>query len=135
MISEEHQKLVNALAKAWESKENIKVTAIDIRGTPELFEPKYRDLPQPTARNGLIPDLGGMDANGTNHIGEAETDMDTENLNDQLKVFSNRSMTDTKAHVPLHVIVPKRIKSQMDDRIAYLRQTGQLDDGEIHVWS
>ena len=101
----------------------------------KLFEPKYRDLPQPTARNGLIPDLGGVDANGTNHIGEAETDMDAENLDDQLKVFSNRSMTATKVHVPLHVIVPKRIKSQMDNRIAYLRRAGQLGNGEIHVWS
>ena len=99
------------------SPKNIKVTAIDIRGTPELFESKYRNLPQPTARDGLIPDLGGVDANGTNHIGEAETDMDAENLDDQLKVFSKRSMKDTKAHVPLHVIVPKRIKKQMDDHI------------------
>lgn len=135
LVSQEHQRLVNALAGGLESRWNVEILEIDIRGTPELFEAKYRGLPQPAKRGGRTPDLVGRDSDGTNHLGEAETDMAAENLDGQLRAFSGRTMTGTNTPVPLHVIVPERIKSQMDSRIASLRQSGWLGDGEILVWS
>ena len=91
--------------------------------------------PCPSAREGSIPDLEGRDANGVNHLGEAETDMDADNLNDQLHRFSGRTMNDTGATVPLHVIVPKRIRSEMESRIRGIGLGNKLDNGEIGVWS
>lgn len=133
MISNEHQRLVNELAKVLESRRGVTITAIDMRGTRELFELRYRDLPVPTARNGRTPDLEGKDTHGTNHLGEAETDMNAENLDEQLTAFSVRTMNDIKAPV-LHVIVPERIRSQMDTHLVNMRQAGQLGDGVISVW-
>ena len=134
MVTEEHQRLVNALAQVLEERKGVKITAIDVAGTPEYFEPKYRNLPRPHDYDGSIPDLEGMGADGVFHLGEAETDMEAENLDDQLKRFSCRVMTKTEAPVPLHVIVPKRIRSQMSDRIRSLGLGHKLDDGRIILW-
>lgn len=134
MVSEEHQRLVNGLARGLEGR-GIEITAIDIDGTPQYFEERYRSLPTPKDRNGSIPDLVGKDANGVNQLGEAKTDMEAENLNDQLKRFSNREMTKTNASVPLHIVVPSRIKDQMASRIRELGLGDKLDRGEIRIWS
>ena len=134
MISEEHQKLVNALALVLEDQRGVQIVAIDIAGTPEHFEQKYRNLPKPSDRDGSIPDLEGRDINNTVHLGEAETDMEAENLNDQLKKFSNRTMTSTGAPVPLHVIIPQRIRSLMVARINRIGLGDKLNNGRITVW-
>lgn len=134
MVSAEHQKLVNGLARGLEDQ-GIRITAIDMVGTPEYFDQKYHKLPKPSDYSGSIPDLEGVDANDTVNLGEAETDMEAENLNDQLKNFSNRVMTQTKVLVPLHVVVPSRIKSQMESRIRELGLGDKLDRKEICIWS
>ena len=134
MASEEHQILVNKLALALERRGNITIQAIDLDGAPQHFDPKYRGLPLPSTREGSIPDLEGMDANGVAHLGEAETDMNADNLNDQLHRFSGRTMNDTGATVPLHVIVPKRIWSEMKSRIRDMGLGDKLDSGDIAVW-
>lgn len=134
MVSAEHQKLVNGLARGLEGK-GIRITAIDMADTPKYFDQKYHKLPKPGDRDGRIPDLEGIGANGTINLGEAETDMGAENLNDQLKKFSNRVMIKTEVPVPLHVVVPSRIKSQMESRIRELGLGGKLATGEILIWS
>ena len=134
MISEEHQKLVNALAQVLE-KRGIQITEIDISGTPHCFDQKYRNLPKPAAIDGSIPDLMGKDTNGTIHLGEAETDMEAENINGQLKKFSTRVMTNTNVQVPFHVIVPLRIRPQMEDRIRRLGLGDRLSSRQILIWS
>ena len=134
MVSKEHQTLVNLLAQRLEDKIGVKIVAIDIAGTPQYFEPKYHDLQKPDDRNGSVPDLVGQDADGTNCLGEAETDMEAENLNEQLKTFSSRKMTDTGSPVPLYVIVPERIFSQMKSRIRGLGLGDKLNSERITVW-
>lgn len=136
MASEEHQILVNKLALALERRGNITIQAIDLDGAPQHFDPKYRDLPLPSTREGGIPDLEGMDANGVAHLGEAETDMNADNLDDQLKNFSNWAMTNTDppAPIPLHIIVPKRIWPEMKSRIRDMGLGDKMDNGEIAVW-
>lgn len=134
MVSAEHQKLVNGLARGLEGR-GIRITGIDMAGTPEYFDQKYHKLPEPEDRDGSIPDLEGVDASGINQLGEAETDMEAENLNDQLKKFSNRVMSKTEAPVPLHIVVPSRIKPQMESRIRDLGLGDKLDRKEIRIWS
>ena len=134
MVSEEHQRLVDALAQVLEDKKGVRTIAIDIAGTPHCFDEKYHDLPKPKDRDGSIPDLVGKDTKGTYHLGEAETDMEAENLNDQLKKFSNRTMTSTGAPVPLHVIIPQRIRSLMVARINRIGLGDKLNNGRITVW-
>ena len=134
MVTEEHQSLVNKLARVLEKREGVRITAIDISGTPEHFDGKYRNLPRPRDCDGSIPDLEGLDANNTVHLGEAETYMEAENLDVQLQRFSSRVMRETNAPVPLHVIVPERIRSQMESRIRSLGLGDKLDDGRITLW-
>lgn len=135
MVTTEHQRLVNTLALRLESEWNVRIVQIDMRGTPELFDAKYHKLDSPGEHGGRIPDLVGKDANGLIHLGEAETDMDAENLDGQLSVFSNRVMNNNKAPIPLHVIVPVHLKPQMQNRIDSLRRQRRLGQGGIHVWS
>ena len=135
MISEEHQRLVNALARGLEGKMGIQITEIDISGTPHYFDQKYRNLPKPAAIDGSIPDLVGKNAEGTIHLGEAETDMEAENIDEQLKKFSKRIMENTNVQVPLHVIVPQRIRSQMEDRIRILGLGDMLGSRQILIWA
>ena len=91
-------------------------------------------FPSPRDRNGSIPDLEGIDVNGIRHLGEAETDMEAENLDTQLQRFSSWVMTDTKTPIPLHVIVPQRIGSQMTSRIHHIGLGDKLNDEGITVW-
>ena len=133
MVSEEHQRLVNALAQAWE-RVGIRVTAIDMADYPLYFDQKYRNLSAPGDHGG-IPDLEGMDANGTLHLGEAETDMRAENMDSQLKNFSSRVMRKTRVRVPLHVVVPTRLVSQMESKINQLGLGSDMASGRIKIWS
>ena len=112
----------------------IQITGIDMAGTPEYFDQKYHKLPKPRDRDGSIPDLEGVYANSINQLGEAETDMKVENLNDQLKKFSNRVMSKTEVPVPLHIVIWNRIESQMESRIRDLGLGGKLDRKEIRIW-
>ena len=134
MISEEHQRLVNSLAKVLEDKVGVQITKVDIADTPHCFNQKYQNLPKPTEFDGRIPDLMGTDASGTIHLGEAETDMEAENLNEQLKAFSNLEMKVAKTSVPLHVIVPRRIRSQMESRIHNIGLGNKLGGRGITAW-
>ena len=134
MVTEEHQRLVNALALVLEDQRRVRITAIDVAGTPEYFEQKYRNLPKPSDYDGSIPDLEGMNANNTVHLGEAETYMEAENLDVQLQRFSSRVMRETNAPVPLHVIVPERIRSQMESRIRSLGLDDKLNGRRITLW-
>ena len=132
MASEEHQILVNKLALALERRGNITIQAIDLDGAPQHFDPKYRGLPLPSTREGSIPDLEGMDANGVAHLGEAETDMNADNLDDQLKNFSNWAMTNTDPPHP-NSAAHNRAKAHMvgnevpDTRHGTGRQAGQAE--------
>ena len=134
MASEEHQTLVNLLAQRLEEQRGIKIVRIDMAGTLQYFEQKYHNLPKPKAYNGSIPDLVGKDTKGITHLGEAETDMEAENLNNQLLAFSRWRMTKTKIPVPLHVIVPRRIKHKMESRIRSIGLGDKLDHGRITIW-
>ena len=55
MMSEEHQRLLNALANALENSQGVRVTHIDVGGTPQLFSEKYRRLPEPYAIGEKVP--------------------------------------------------------------------------------
>ncbi len=48
MASEEHQKLLNSLARVLEKKESVTITHLDIDGMPKCFDEKYRNLPTPS---------------------------------------------------------------------------------------
>lgn len=121
------------MAGALERK-GIRITAIDMADTPGYFDQKYHGLDKPRDYSGSIPDLEGRDANGTIHLGEAETDMAAENLDSQLINFSQWTMTTTRAQVPLHVIVPPDIRDQMISRIRNIGLGDRLGVN-IHVWS
>ena len=133
-MANEHDVLVNTLANTLESQKGITIVEIDTGDSKKRFARKYHDLPKPEERGGRIPDLVGRDADGTIHLGEAETDMDAENLDDQLRVFSNRVMTHSKIPVSLHVIVPQRISQDMEDRIRELGLGQKLEDERIIIW-
>ena len=47
MVSVEHQRLVNMLARALEDQRGVTIKAIDMAGTPQYFEQRYRSLPLP----------------------------------------------------------------------------------------
>ena len=135
MTSTEHQRLVNVLARELKRRyPGIVITGIDMRGTPKMFDVEYRNLPPPKTHNGRVPDLEGMHA-GVKHLGEAETDMSAENLNDQLRAFSSRTRNDPMTHVLLHVIVPENIRSQMEAHIDNLKPGSRFGvDRQIGVW-
>lgn len=134
MVSEEHQRLVNSLAIALEEQREITITSIDIDGTPEFFDEKYRELQSP-ADHGGIPDLQGKDQNGLIHLGEAEIDINDSNVEEQLNNFSSRLMEETNEKIPLHVIVPKEIKEEMKAKIREIGLGKKLDEGKITLWS
>ena len=137
MMSEEHQRLLNALANALEKEKGVRITHIDVGGTPQLFDEKYRRLPEPLARNGKIPDLQGTDQRGVIHLGEAKTDVSgpyTEHAEEQIRAFGCRVMKNTDVPVPLHVIVPPGGREAME---RFIRQIGFGDKigSQIHVWA
>lgn len=135
-MSEKHQSLLNALAKALEREEGVRVTHIDTGGTPQLFSEKYRDLPKPPDIDGKVPDLLGTDRQGVIHLGEAETDLSgpyTKQTEEQMYVFGRRFMPETNTPVPLHVIVPSGDREAMK---VIMRRIGLGDKigRHIHIW-
>ena len=132
MTSNEHQKLVNALALGMEQYKGIKITAIDMAGDPTPFDQKYQHLRKPDLYGNRRPDLVGEDVRGI-HLGEAETDMGAENLDEQLRTFANHVADNTNTSIALHVIVPQSIREDMEGRICALRLGHMLND-RIIVW-
>ena len=130
MVSPEHQRLVNSLARRLESK-LIRIQAIHMAGTTQYFDQQYRRLPRPGKYGGSIPDLVGVDVIGKIHLGEAETNVYAENTRVQLINFSK--WVTSNAGV-LHVIVPLNMKPQMISRIQRIGLGNRLGVS-IRVWS
>ncbi|MGI0046289.1 MAG: hypothetical protein ACREBB_03765 [Nitrosotalea sp.] len=132
MTSEEHQKMLNSLANSLESQ-GIKITHIDIAETPEYFDEKYRKLPKPDERDGQIPDLEGMKG-ALRHLGEVKTSIkDDPNIDAQLKAFTNREMNGKD--IPLHIVVPKELKKQMEGKLYKRGLYDKYKKGTIKIWS
>lgn len=134
MTSEQHQRLVNSLAKALEEQKGITIEFVDIDGTPQFFNDKYKKLETPPQHGDYIPDLQGK-KDGIIHLGEAEIDLNDDNVDGQLKTFSNLVMKGTNTPVQFHIIVPKEIKNDLYDKIAKLGLNDKLKSGQITVWS
>lgn len=132
MVSEEHQKLLNSLAKALEA-EGIIITHIDIADTPEFFDDKYRKLPKPKERDGYTPDLEGMKG-ALRHLGEVKTSIKEDpNLDSQFKAFASREM-DGK-DMPFHIAVPQSLKKEVEKKLYKLRLYNKYKKGTIRVWA
>jgi len=130
--SEKHQRLVNVLALELDAQHGVKITGID--GDSQFFDQKFRNLPIPNDHEGM-PDLQGKDSNGIIHLGISEIDVNDSNVEEKLKTFSSRYMIGTKTPVPLHVIVPKEIRDDMESKIRQIGLGDKLDFGIISVWS
>ncbi len=132
MTSEEHQKLLNSLANALEDQ-GIRITHIDIGETPELFDEKYRNLPKPIERDGYSPDLEGMKG-ALRYFGEVKTSVkDDPNIDAQLRAFTSREMNGKD--IPLHIVVPKEFKKQLEDKLYKMGLYDKYKKGSIKVWS
>ena len=133
MVSEEHQKLLNSLARVLEKKESVTITHLDIDGMPECFDEKYRNLPTPSERDHHIPDLEGK-KDSLKHLGEAKISIEgDENLNDQFKIFSNRVMNEKS--IPFHIIVPKSLVKDVEKKLEELGLSDKYKAGVISIWS
>jgi hypothetical protein len=132
MILEEHQKLLNSLARTLEA-EGITITHIDLADTPELFEEKYRKLPMPSDRGGYVPDLEGMKG-VLRHLGEAKTSIKGDpNIDSQLRAFTGREMNGRE--IPLHIALPQSLKKDLENRLYKLRLYDKYKKGTIRVWA
>ena len=132
MRTEEHQKLLNFLAKALEA-EGITITHIDIAETPEFFDEKYRKLSKPKERDGYAPDLEGMKG-ALRHLGEVKISIKGDpDLDSQLKAFSSREMNGRD--VPLHIAVPPSLKKELEKRLYKLGFYDRYKKGSIKVWA
>lgn len=136
MASEEHQILVNSLAKALETQKGVTITHIDIDGTPEFFDDKYKNLETPPEHGDdkRIPDIQGV-KDGVIHLGEAELDLNDENVDSQLKTFSGLQMTKTGIAVPFHIIVPKNLEKDLHQKISDLGLDSKVKTGQLTVWT
>jgi hypothetical protein len=132
MTLEEHQKLLNSLANSLES-EGVVITHIDIADTPEFFDEKYRKLPKPIERDGLVPDLEGMKG-ALRHLGEVKITIKGDpNVNLQLRVFTNREMSGKD--IPLHIAVPKNLKKELENKLYKMGLYNKYKKGSIRVWA
>lgn len=132
MTSEAHQRLLNSLAKTME-KQGITITHMNIDGTPEYFDEKYRKLPIPKERGGYIPDLEGMKG-ALRHLGEAKiTIKGDENPDSQFKVFVNLEMNGKE--IPFHIAVPKSIKKEVEKKLYKLSLYDKYKKGIIKIWA
>ena len=134
MASEEHQRLLGALAKVLEDKEDVNVTHVD-GNTPHPFG-EYSRLPRPYTVNGKVPDLLGKDQREVIHIVEAETDVSgpyTKQTEEQLRAWGCLVMTNTDTPVPLHVIVPSGDSDAMKNMLHRIG-LGDKIGKHIHVW-
>jgi len=133
MVSSEHQKMLNKLATALE-KEGVTITHLDIDNMPEHFDEKYKNLPTPAEIEGHIPDLNGI-KNNLIHLGESKIDIyGDENIDSQLKIFSNNVMKEGNKPVPLHIIVPKSKENDLRKKISELDLNHKLKSGQIMIW-
>lgn len=135
MTSEEHQRLLGALANVLEEKEGVNVTHVD-GNTPPPFE-KYSRLPKPYTVNGKDPDLLGKDQRGVIHIGEAETGVSgprTEHTEGQLRAWGRLVMSNNDNPVPLHVIVPRGDREAMENLIRRIELGSKLGN-QIRIWA
>ncbi len=132
MASEEHQKLLNSLAKSLEV-EGITITHIDIAQTPEIFDEKYRKLPKPKERDGHAPDLEGMKG-ALRHLGEVKTLIKGDpNLDSQLKSFTNREINGKE--IPLHIAIPQSLKKELENKLYKMGLYGRYKKGSIKIWA
>ncbi|MDE1816431.1 MAG: hypothetical protein KGI11_07740 [Thaumarchaeota archaeon] len=132
MTSEEHQKLLNSLANTLESQ-GITITHIDMAEMPELFDEKYRKLAKPVERDGYSPDLEGMKG-ALRHFGEVKTSVkDDPNIDAQLRALTSREM-DGK-DIPLHIVVPKELKKELEGKLYKLGLYDKYKKGSIKIWS
>jgi hypothetical protein len=98
--SPEHKKLVRALIEYF-NRNGFPVTNADCDGYNPCEE-----------MNGRIPDVMGKNTQGLIAIGEAKTcdDLDNDRTNDQLKIFSSRSVANGIAKgqtCPFYIGIPK----------------------------
>ena len=132
MESQKHQELLNELARRLEET-GVTITHLDISGTPEFFDEKYRELPTPGKREGHVPDLEGVKDKLT-HLGESKIDVNNDsNIDSQLGVFAHRTMGGK--NIPLHIMIPKNLE---EDLIAKLKDLGLYNkyaDGQIFIWT
>ncbi len=132
MTFEEHQRLLNSLAKVLEA-EGITITHIDLSDTPELFEEKYRKLPKPADRDGFTPDLEGM-RGVSRHLGEVKIQIkDDPNVDSQLRAFTGREMNGKE--IPLHIAVPKSLKKDLEKKLYGLKLYDKYKKGIIRIWA
>jgi len=132
MASEAHQRLLNSLAKSMEGF-GVTITHLDIDGTPECFDEKYRKLPAPKERDGHKPDLEGMKG-ALRHLGEAKIKIkDDENLVSQFRAFTSLEMNDKE--IPLHIAVPKSLKKELEKKLYKLDLYKKYKNGTIMIWA
>jgi hypothetical protein len=132
MALEAHQKLLNSLAKSMEDF-GITITHLDIGGTPEYFDEKYRKLPAPKERDGYKPDLEGTKG-VLRHLGEAKIKIkDDENLVSQFRAFTSLEMNDKE--IPLHIAVPKSLKKDLEKKLYKLDLYKKYKNGTIKIWA
>ena len=132
MALEAHQRLLNSLAKSMEEF-GITITHLDIDGTPEYFDEKYRKLPEPKERDGYKPDLEGMKG-VLRHLGEAKIKINgDENLVSQFKAFTSLEMNGKE--VPLHIAVPKSLKKELEKKLYKLDLYKKYKNGTIKIWA
>ncbi len=131
MALEAHQRLLNSLAKSMEDF-GITITHLDIDGTPEYFDEKYRSLPAPKERDGYKPDLEGMKG-ALRHLGEAKITINDENFTSQFRAFTSLEMNGKK--IPLHVAVPKSLKKELEKKLYKLDLYKKYKNGTIKIWA
>ncbi|VVC05336.1 Uncharacterised protein [uncultured archaeon] len=132
MASEAHQKLLNSLAKSMEDL-GITITHLDIDGTPEYFDEKYRKLSSPKEREGYKPDLEGM-RGALRHLGEAKIKIkDDENIASQLRAFTSLEMNGKE--IPLHIAVPKSLKKDLEKMLYKLDLYKKYKNDTIKIWA
>lgn len=132
MVSEEHQKLLNSLANALESQ-GIKITHIDMADMPELFDEKYRKLAKPDERDGHAPDLEGVKG-VLRHFGEVKLKIKGDpDIDAQLRAFTSREMDGKE--IPLHIVVPKELKKELEGKLYKLGLYDKYKKGTIKVWA
>ncbi|MBI1829703.1 MAG: hypothetical protein HY223_02530 [Thaumarchaeota archaeon] len=129
---EAHQRLLNSLAKSMEDV-GITITHLDIDGTPEYFDEKYRKLPAPKERDGCKPDLEGMKG-VLRYLGEAKIKIkDDKNLISQFRAFTSLEMNGKE--IPLHVAVPKPLKKELEKKLYKLDLYKKYKNGMIKIWA
>ena len=132
MALEAHQRLLNSLAKSMEGF-GITITHLDIDGTPEYFDEKYRKLSAPKERDRYKPDLEGMKG-VLRHLGEAKIKInDDENLVSQFRAFTSLEMNGKE--IPFHIAVPKSLKKELEKKMYKMNLYKKYKNGTIKIWT